>query len=172
MAYFVTSDSTGAVVMRLIEGVHVIPEGATKVSAADWSRLTQESDGVWFVDSSGNLNKQPYPEVALDVPKMIAAKRYQVETGGIIFNGMDIDSGRDSQGLITGAALQSMIDANYSLRWKTMNGFIELTGAQVIEIATAIRAHVQACFDREAELLAAVEAGTFTPGMLDEGWPS
>lgn len=48
---------------------------------------------------------------------------------------------------------------------------IELTAQQVIGIARAVRAHVQACFDREAELLAELEAGTLTASMLEEGWP-
>lgn len=102
----------------------------------------------------------------------IAARRWQAETGGITVNGIAIDTGRDSQALITGAAVSAMLDPSYALRWKTPDGFVDLTGEQVIGVATAVRAHVQACFDREAELLDALEAGTFTPEMLDEGWPN
>lgn len=172
MSYFVTADATGVIATRLVGGVHVIPEHATKVSAEDWYRLTQEADGVWHLDADGKLTKKPYPEVAPDIPRMIADKRYEAEVSGITFNELNIDSGRDSQGLITGAALQAIIDPQYTLRWKTQSGFVELTGSQIIEVATAIRSHVQACFDREAELLAAVEGGTFTQDMLDAGWPT
>lgn len=102
----------------------------------------------------------------------IAARRWQAETAGIDLGGMRIDTGRDSQALLTGATVQAMLDPAYSLRWKTPAGFVDLTAEQIIGVATAARAHVQAAFDREAELLDALAAGTFTPEMLEEGWPN
>ena len=111
------------------------------------------------------------PAPTPDWPALIAARRWQAETGGISLNGMHIDTGRDSQALITGATVQAMLDPAYSLRWKAPAGFVDLTAEQIIGVATAARAHVQACFNREAELLEALEAGTFTPEMLDQGWP-
>lgn len=102
----------------------------------------------------------------------IAARRYQAETAGTTIDGNALDTGRDSQALITGAALAAMLDPNYSCQWKTAGGFIKLAAPQLLAIATAMRAHVQACFDREAQLLAALEAGTFTETMLDQGWPA
>jgi len=101
----------------------------------------------------------------------IAARRWEAETAGITVNGMAIDTGRDSQALITGAAVSAMLDPAYSVRWKTPAGFIDLQGQQIIAMATAVRAHVQAAFDREAELLEALADGTFTEAMLEEGWP-
>ncbi|MNF91252.1 hypothetical protein D3C84_738460 [compost metagenome] len=65
-----------------------------------------------------------------------------------------------------------MLDPAYLLRWKTPEGFVDLTAQQVIAVARAVRAHVQACFDREAALLAELAAGTFNDGMLEEGWPN
>ena len=102
----------------------------------------------------------------------VATRRYLAEVGGITLNGVDIDTDDRSKLLINGAALEATIDPTYVMQWKTPGGFIELTAVQVIGIARAVRAHVQACFDREAELLAAVDAGTFTTTMLNEGWPS
>jgi len=101
----------------------------------------------------------------------IATRRWQAETAGITVNGTAIDTGRDSQALITGAAVSAMLDAGYSVRWKTPNGFIDLEGQEIIAMATAVRAHVQAAFDRESELLEALADGTFTEAMLEEGWP-
>ncbi len=106
------------------------------------------------------------------ITQQIADRRWQAEVAGIDVGGMHIDTGRDSQALITGATVQAMLDPNYSLRWKTVAGFVDLTAEQIIGVATAARAHVQACFNREAELLEALEAGTFTPEMLEEGWPA
>lgn len=110
--------------------------------------------------------RTPAPDAA-----SIAARRYEAEVGGITLNGMHIDTDDRSKLLINGAALEATIDPEYVMQWKTPTGFAELTGAQVIGIARAVRAHVQACFDREAELLAALDAGTLTAAMLNEGWP-
>lgn len=106
-----------------------------------------------------------------EIAETIAARRYEAETAGIDVAGMHVDTDDRSKLLINGAAVEAMLDPDYQMQWKTPDGFVELTGAQVIGVARAVRAHVQACFDREAELLAALGAGTFEPGMLDEGWP-
>ena len=84
----------------------------------------------------------------------IAQARYNAETAGI--NGIRTD--RESQSLITGAALKAMQDSAYTCMWKGVDGFVELTAPQILAIADAVRAHVQACFDREAELLPLIEA--------------
>jgi len=113
-----------------------------------------------------------YSLQAKGAPARIADRRYQAETAGITRNGMFIDTGRDSQALITGAALSAMIDSTYVCNWKTSDGFVQLDAPTLIGIAQAIRAHVQACFDREAALLTAVDNGSFVEDMLAGGWPS
>ncbi len=55
-------------------------------------------------------------------------------------------------------ALKAMQDSEYSCRWKGVGGFIELTAPQILAIADAVRAHVQGCFDHEAELLPLIDA--------------
>lgn len=104
-------------------------------------------------------------------PDTIAARRYQAEVAGITISGMRVETDDRAKLLINGAAVEAMLDAEYVMQWKTPEGFVELTGAQVIAIARAVRAHVQACFDLEAELLAELEAGTLTEDMLEQGWP-
>ena len=111
------------------------------------------------------------PLHAPDWSALIAARRYAAEISGTTIQGMPIDTGRDSQALITGAALQAVIDPQYSVHWKTAGGFVDLTAQQVIGVASAVRAFVQACFDRESELLDAVAAGSITAEMLEQGWP-
>lgn len=86
----------------------------------------------------------------------IAAARFEAETAGI--DGIKTD--RESQALITGAALKAMQDEKYSCRWKTESGFVELTALQISAVADAVRTHVQGCFNREAELLPLIEAAT------------
>lgn len=115
----------------------------------------------------------PHAERPMTPPKLlIAARRYQAEIEGITVNGMHLPTDRDSQALVTGAALAAVIDPAYSCQWKTGEGFIDLAAQQIIATASAMRAHVQACFDREAALLNALAAGTYTDDQLDEGWPA
>lgn len=116
------------------------------------------ADGTWSLPT-------------LDYPAVIAARRYEAEVSGIDISGLHVATDDRSKLLISGAALEAAIDPSYTMQWKTPAGFIDLTGKQVIGIARAVRAHVQACFDREAELLAALADGAFTEDMLEQGWP-
>ena len=105
----------------------------------------------------------------------IARTRYEHETGGTTVDGMHVATDRQSQALITGA-FSSAKDAKetgeaFGIRWKTPRGFVTLDADQMIDVGRLVRQHVQACFDREKELSEAVEDGTFTEAMLDEGWP-
>lgn len=102
---------------------------------------------------------------------VVAARRYQSEISGIEFSGMLIDTGRDSQNLITGATLASIMNPEYVCNWKTPNGFVELTAPTLALVSNAVRTHVQACFDRERELTETIKNGTYTEEMLEQGWP-
>ena len=97
----------------------------------------------------------------------MAAARYAAEISGVTLSGATIRTDRESQALITGAALAASHDENYSVTWKAKNGFVTLNSAQIIAVAQAVRAHVEACFDREAELQTAIEAAE-TAEALDE----
>lgn len=108
---------------------------------------------------------------AADHRAAVASRRYMAETAGITVQGMAIATDRASQALITGATVAAMRDAAYSCQWKTADGFVKLTAAQILGIDTAVRAHIQGCFDREAELLTAIADASFTSAMLEQGWP-
>ena len=96
----------------------------------------------------------------------IAAARFEAETAGIDVNGFAVRTDRESQALITGAALQAIVDYDYECRWKTSEGFVHLSSEQIKYIAQLVRSHVQSCFDREAELLPLIEAAE-TPEELE-----
>jgi hypothetical protein len=112
------------------------------------------------------------PLAPADHAAQIAVVRYLHETAGITVNGVSIDTNRDSQALITAAALSAVINPTYVCTWKALSGPVELTAAQLINIAAAVRAHVQASFDRECQLLEALAEDTYTVDMLDHGWPA
>lgn len=104
------------------------------------------------------------------VREAIASRRWQAMASGTIVAGMEVHTDDTAQTRILGAALAATLDPDYTLAWKTVAGeFVTLTAPQVLAIAQAIRAHVQACYDREAELIAALEAGEGYD--IEAGWP-
>lgn len=103
--------------------------------------------------------------------KKIADERFVREASGVFVDGVNIETTRDSQALIASTGLSAILDPEYRCNFKTLNGFIEIGAVQIIAIAKAVRAHVQACFDRELTLLRALESGAYKDEMLSEGWP-
>jgi hypothetical protein len=100
----------------------------------------------------------------------IAASRFDAEVGGITLQGMAIDTSRESQALITGAALQATQDSTYTCNWKTAGGFVTLNAQTVLGVATAVRQHVQTCFDREATLSAQIAAAATIEDVVAVSW--
>lgn len=142
-----------------------------KKPVADWDAYAQaakwcNANNARIVDYPDRYEVEAVPappEPTLDELKAqkkaaIAAARYEAEIAGTTVNGILLDTGRDSQALITGAALAAVIDDEYSLNWKTTAGFIHLSAPEIIAVAQSVRAHVQSCFDREGELVALVDA--------------
>lgn len=112
------------------------------------------------------------PEPVPDWPALIADRRWLAEASGTTFAGMPIDTDDRSKLLINGAAMRADRSADYVLRWKTSQGFVDLSAAQVLAVADAVSEHVQLCFDREDVLLGAMADGSITAEMLEEGWPA
>jgi len=140
-----------------------------------------ESDGSqdkWISPSLAAMNADEVdqhlnPKQTLDdIKAAIAARRYDAEVSGIAVNGVFVDTGRESQTLTTSAALSAMIESTYVCNWKTSKGFVQFDAATLIALAQQIRAHVQACFDRESALLDLLEKGNYKDYLLDEGWPN
>lgn len=105
-----------------------------------------------------------------------AVRRYDVETGGIV-------SGTFGP-MLTDRATQSMLASTIQsidlgivstpINFKAPSGFVGLDRAALVAISTEIAAHVQAAFNTEATVVAAIEAGTITTrAEIDAAaWPS
>lgn len=145
-----------------------LPERSTPTKPP---KLTGTQVARWTGSGWEKLAARPEPEPAPDWPALIATRRWIAETSGTTFGGMPIDTDDRSKLLINGAALRADRSADYVLRWKTSQGFVDLSAAQVLAVAAAVSAHVQLCFDREDVLLGAVADGSITAEMLEEGWP-
>lgn len=168
---YATFNDAGEIIGRFDDRFHAaIPEGAIVIPEKLWGPTLNDTDGVWrLVD--GELVKQPLPEVLPDVVQMVADERYKREAIGVAVADLQIETTRESQALIASMGLSAILDPEYRCNFKTAKGFVEIGAAQIIDIAKAVRAHVQACFDRELTLLRAIEAGEYHDEMLAEGWP-
>ena len=106
----------------------------------------------------------------------LAALRWEKETSGTLFNGMPVATDAVSQTKYIGAVVGAQIDPNAVINWKMADGtFVTLDAAAITAVAMAVRAHVQACFDNEAELKAQIEAASTADEIvavdLNAGWP-
>lgn len=149
-------------------------EGAVKIELARYLELLKlQAEGQIIVrgeDGRPAAIDSPRPVVE-NLPGMIAARRYQAESVGINVRGISVATTRDSQSQIAGAALAASLDETYTCNWKTAETFVKLDAQMLLAIAAAVRYHVQACFDREAELLDTLKDGSFQLEMIDQGWP-
>lgn len=106
----------------------------------------------------------------------LAGLRWEKETGGTVFNGMPVATDAVSQTKYIGAVVGAQIDPDAVINWKMADGtFVTLDAQAITAVAMAVRAHVQACFDNEAELKAQIEAATTADQIsavnIGTGWP-
>jgi hypothetical protein len=129
-------------------------------------------------DEEGAVDLHAYD--AVDVPasygpeQQAAAVRYFVETSGLDLDGIRIATDDRSKTLIVGKWNRAQMakregDEQWSCKFKTPAGWVELSADQMIAIGLAVEDHVQRCFDREGEIVAAIQAGEHFD--LGGGWP-
>lgn len=119
--------------------------------------------GVQEINSLAELAQifaQNFAEGMLDV--YAAACRFRKETGGIVINGAMIATDRESQAMINGAFNYVSVNPDKVISYKAGNKFVSLTSDEVKAVAGAVGGHVQACFDKEAFVLAQIAAGAIS----------
>lgn len=88
-----------------------------------------------------------------------AHRRWEIETGGFVLDGLPIRTDRESQAMLSGAITFCDLESQAVIRWKLPNGsFAELGETGLRGLALAVGRHVQEAFAREAELAAEIEA--------------
>jgi hypothetical protein len=106
--------------------------------------------------------------------EQLVRARQSAEARGVTLGGVTIATDRQSQAMVTGALLMMRSQgAPKAVQWKTKNGTFAPIGLSELELAAqAIFAHIEACFAREAELLAELDAAE-DPRSVDiySGWP-
>jgi hypothetical protein len=143
-------------------------DGVPYKQDADNQNQWRDPDGVVYVHRADQTLEQLLTDLAADSDQSIdlgiyaANKRYAVETAGITIGGSTIATDRESQAMITGAYNYLQANPAESVQFKTKNGFVDLDATAMTVIATAVGAHVQACFAREAAVAAAIDDETVT----------
>ena len=140
----------------------IIPDGATELPYGEWCDLLEKA-----------RNPPPQPLTVENLTAYAANKRWQVETGGILFQGLPVSTDRESQAMI-GRTLQTMELTGKPVKFKTGAGFFEMDLDLMRGLSLEIAAHVQLCFETEAVISEKIEAGeikTFEEIEVFE-WPS
>lgn len=109
------------------------------------------------------LNSPPEPPTKDQLLSRLAARRWQVETGGIVLNGMTVATDDRSKTMIMGARIAAMANPDHVVNWKMPDGsWVQLDAATITAISDAVLNHVNNCFEKEAEVAALIEAGDIT----------
>lgn len=125
--------------------------------------LVQCDDSVqqgWLYSDEA-FTAPPMPTItSAELEVYAASKRYAIETGGIVVDGVQVMTDRQSQALISGAYNYVQQNPDATVKFKTAAGFVELTATQMTLIANAVGAHVQAAFAAEGTIVAEIAAGS------------
>ncbi|MCX5495355.1 DUF4376 domain-containing protein [Kaistia dalseonensis] len=163
--------------------VEIIPDIGVPIverfSAAIVETLIECGDDVaegWSYDGgSFAAPTAPVPSTS-ELKAYAAAKRWQVETGGVMVDGVDIRTDEKSQNRVSGAALLAISDPDLAtIDWEAQPGvWIEVPAATMKAIGIAVGRHVQACFSALKVVQADIDAGTITTiAEIDAAaWPS
>lgn len=99
----------------------------------------------------------------------LASLRYQKEIAGITVGESNIRTDLVSQSKIMGSWCTAQINPSALIDFKGENGWVQIDSATIIDIATAVSNHVQACYTREKELSILLE--TDIEIDITTGWP-
>jgi hypothetical protein len=131
-------------------------------------------DRFFFVTGNpdGTYTATPKPLAILkDLKrKEIKDARRAAENAGTELNGIKLATDEASQTKYNGAALAAVLDPQYSVNWKAEDGFVTLSAPQLLGVAQAVRAYIQAQFDKEADLLVLVDAAETSDDLKEIRW--
>lgn len=108
----------------------------------------------------------------------IAELRWQHEIGGCQdpFDAtLRLLTDRESQSLLTSTVLGAMVDPTRTYAWKFAFGQVRTrNGSQAVQMGKRVMDHVQACRQREADLIARIEGGEDLEAIaadIHSDWP-
>lgn len=117
---------------------------------------------MYYVVENKNIDT-----VRSELKTIVAENRWRAEVAGVPVNiqGQTITAytDRESRNIFFQAAMLGADNVN----WKFPEGFWTLTATDILTIVTAIKSHVQSCFDWETSTNASIESAS-THALLNE----
>lgn len=104
------------------------------------------------------------PNVVKDNLKAYAAKlRFERQSGGYTYHGKKYDSDANSITSLTMAFSLAKANSSYNTKWKLADGsFIPLSAANIVGVYNAVTGFIQALFNAESVVAAAIDVGSIT----------
>ena len=162
---------------RNVLGLYLVHE---QPPAYDPLTHTLALDGVEIVEGVYQaryaVNPLPPAQVRATLLQAVSAKRWAVETGGLVLpGGAVVGTTIDDQNRITSVIANAQLAGVVSVDFKAQSGWVTLSLEHMRGIAAAIALHVQACFSAERahhEAIAAASDADLYGYDINTGWPS
>lgn len=156
----------------------VLPVEPTEVPYGKRSVAVTAAYAGGFLKEIHALEDVPLEELRREKLAALAARRWQVETGGVMVAGALIRTDDTSQGKITGADRLFERDPELAvIDWEAQPGvWVTVDRDTMTAIGIAVGRHVQACFSRAKTLsqaiMAAEDAASLAMIDIEQGWPA
>lgn len=134
----------------------------------------------WTLEEAGGTLDKPDTETAEDIKaellRAVAAKRWAIESGGLMVGGAVVATAIEDQNRITSVIVNAERAGLQSVDFKATSGWVTLTLAELVAIASLVAQHVQRCYSAErahAEAIAPLhDIAALRAYDLSAGWPS
>jgi hypothetical protein len=120
--------------------------------------------GVLYHETSNTFSPAPAVIPSQDELKAYAAaRRWLVETGGVVIGGIKVATDRESQSMLNAAYNLAQGNPSFSTMWKGADGNFNVVNAEtMIALAQTVGAFVASCFTAEAAVVNGINAGNIT----------
>ncbi|BCB18062.1 DUF4376 domain-containing protein [Bosea sp. ANAM02] len=150
------------------EGVYEAPVGALLA-------VSSEAEPGWsWTEAGGFIAPAPIAPTQAELIQHARDLRWQMETAGILFNGVAVATDDRSKLMLSGARQKAATDPDFETTWfgpdPEDTGTV-LTAALIIAISDAVLAHVDACFATYGQVVSAIGSGAVTTrDQIDEAF--
>jgi len=138
-----------------------VPDGYTEIEYP--GELYYWKNGKWVIDIE-QLKTRKIAE--------LADARWQEETSGFTYNGHEFHTDREARNNIFQAYMASLSDPNFTVTWKTKDGWLDMTASDFITLYNEFQTFLQGLYQKEKALQEQVEAVTTIEELEAIKWQS
>jgi hypothetical protein len=144
----------------------LVAQGGTSRIGSEAEILYYIGDSLptWLNTASGFVQPAVGAYTKAQLKAYAGNVRYNKEVGGTTVSGVAYPTDRETQSKMTAAVVLSQVNPSATFKWKLPDGSFtaSLNAAGMLAVASAVGAFVQTCFETEASVVAAIDAGTIT----------